>query len=565
MSQVREAYLTAAKTGTVKTVLHRLFAHALKVGKRVRAETALNRNAMSVSHAAVKLSRRLAGGLEGKTVMVLGAGEMARLALERFIDDGVCKAIIANRTLCRAESLSTHVGGSPEVETVPILLEHVPSWLTEVDVLLSAVDVTERLLSRESVSEIMRSRQDKPLYIIDIAVPRSVDPDVSTVKGVTLFTIEEIQYMVDYTGRERERESAKAERIVVEETGKFQEWMRSLKVAPVARMLKEGADRIVRDELRWAFNKLPVTAVRERRIIQAVIHRVVNKLLHGPFMALKRFGEKGELETEIEECLRQLSNDLASDEEVTADRKGPYPVAPLNDEMCDDDSVEPTRNPGYYPAFIDLRGRPCLVVGGGSVAARKVFSLLRSGAEVTVISPEINSVLEIEVELGMIRWIPREYTRGDAKGFFLVIAASSNDSVNRAVADDVGDGLINVVDSPNRSTFIVPSVVNRGGLVIAVSTSGKSPALASRIRRELEMSYPEAFAGLIDYLAEIRRLLKQKIPDFNTRREILRKIVDLDLPGLVRSGGHGTARRLIDGVLREYGLETSILTGKEES
>lgn len=552
LSQVKEAYLIATKSGAVKNVLHKLFVQAIRAGRRARAEIDLGGNTVSVSHAAVELSIKLVGELEGKTVMVLGAGEMARLALKCFIEKGVATVIIANRTFSTAESVAASLRELYEVSAIPIHIAKAHLWLSEVDVVLNSADATGRFLNEEMVANAMKHRHERPLHIIDIAVPRSVDPGVSTVEGVTLSNIDDIQEVVgQIVGqhlKEPEGELSKIKRIIEEEANRFEKWMGNFRVAPVARMLREGADDIIKSELRWAFNKLPAAAEREKRIIEAVVHRTVNKLLNGPFVTLKRLGQLVELR-----------------EDGAGDPPDEFSEARMEEEErieCADHEAKLTGHSKYYPALIDLEGKKCLVVGGGNVAARKVSSLLRSGARVTVISPQINPLLRVEAELGMVTWVPREYEPGDARGFFLVIAASSSKSVNRAVADEARNGLVDVVDSPRDSTFIVPSAIRRGDLIIAISTLGKSPALASRIREELEGSYPEEFGMLVDYLSEVRKALKGVVQDHNTRKEILRRIVDSDLLDLVRSAKYEEAGSLIDKLLMEYGVKLPVFMGK---
>lgn len=177
----------------------------------------------------------------------------------------------------------------------------------------------------------------------------------------------------------------------------------------------------------------------------------------------------------------------------------------------------------YYPVFLNLKNKGCVVVGGGKVAERKVLSLLKSGAEVTVISPELTKRLKKESLSGRIKHIPRRYKKGDLKNAFLVIAATDSNEINEKVSEDAPH-LINVVDVPSLCNFIVPSVVKRGPLTIAISTSGVSPSMAKTIRKELEKLYGPEFARYLNSLKKIRIKTMAEIKDKKERERFLKKL-----------------------------------------
>ncbi len=198
----------------------------------------------------------------------------------------------------------------------------------------------------------------------------------------------------------------------------------------------------------------------------------------------------------------------------------------------------------YYPAFVNLEGRHCLVVGGGKVAERKTLSLLRAGAAVTVVSPALTSTLRTQKAQGKIGHIPRNYKKGDCKGAFLVIAATSDEKTNRRVSEHALS-LVNVVDVPEMSSFIVPSIVQRGLLTFAVSTSGASPALAKTVRRELQTLYGQRFGKFLHFLQRIRKEAFSEIPDKGKRRQFLRGIASAKIVDTLRRDGFKAARREI--------------------
>ncbi len=204
----------------------------------------------------------------------------------------------------------------------------------------------------------------------------------------------------------------------------------------------------------------------------------------------------------------------------------------------------------YYPAFIDLRGKRCIVVGGGKVAERKVAALLRSGAEVTVISPFVTGVLADYNERKRIKHIKRKYRKGDLEGAFIVIAAASDRRVNQGVSLDA-PCLLNVVDTPELANFIVPAVIKRGPLALAVSTSGSSPALAKSIRKELELLYSKEFGLFVDFLGKQRKKAMTDIADDSTRERLMKQIAAPEMLGTLRKEGFESTKDAVLTILKE--------------
>jgi precorrin-2 dehydrogenase/sirohydrochlorin ferrochelatase len=198
----------------------------------------------------------------------------------------------------------------------------------------------------------------------------------------------------------------------------------------------------------------------------------------------------------------------------------------------------------YYPAFINLCGKQCVVVGGGKVAERKVLTLLDSGAAVKVISPALTDVLEKQKDKGRIRHIRRNYRSGDLKGAFLVIAATSDERINRKVSDDA-PCLVNVVDKPEMANFIVPSVVDRGPMTIAISTSGASPAMAKAVRKELELLYNKDFGQFLDFLKKLRKRAIKEITDKKARERFLKGVASKEVLSILRGKGFKEAKEKV--------------------
>jgi len=205
----------------------------------------------------------------------------------------------------------------------------------------------------------------------------------------------------------------------------------------------------------------------------------------------------------------------------------------------------------YYPVVLDLAGRVCLVAGGGAVAERKVRALLDAGAEVTVVSPSLTAGLRDRAAAGTLVHRSKLLEERDLEGAFLVIAATDDDAVNDNIAGHCRKRgvLVNVATSPAASSFLVPSVVERGDLLIAVSTSGASPALARQVRMRLEREFGPEYAALLEALARLRQRLPASVADEATRRGIYEAVVDSDALVLLQNGDHAGAERTIQSIV----------------
>lgn len=209
----------------------------------------------------------------------------------------------------------------------------------------------------------------------------------------------------------------------------------------------------------------------------------------------------------------------------------------------------------YYPVYLDLRGRRCVVIGGGPVAEGKVSGLLQAEARVTVVSPRLTPELRKAADEGHIVHIARRYQAGDLAGAFLAISATDDRAVNEQVWQEAtgrnitsaarSAGLVNVVDDPPHCTFIAPSIVRRGDLTIAISTSGKAPALAVRLRQQLERTIGHEHARFLELAGMLRAPLAARYPDFQQRKALWYQLVDSDVLDLLRQGDEHAARRRI--------------------
>ena len=210
----------------------------------------------------------------------------------------------------------------------------------------------------------------------------------------------------------------------------------------------------------------------------------------------------------------------------------------------------------YYPAFINLHGKKAVVVGGGRIAERKVLTLLKSGADVTVISPVLSPRLLKEKEARSIKHLARRYRKGDLKDSFLVIAATDSPEVNTRIAGEA-PCLLNVVDVPGECNFIAPSIVERGQLVFAISTGGASPAFAKAVRREIEKLYGKSFSDYLDFVKALRPSVMQEINDPVQREKFLKGLASRHIMATLRATGHEEVKAIVLARFRK-------LTGKKE-
>jgi glutamyl-tRNA reductase len=287
--QVKEAYREAVHQEGVGTVLNRLFHKCFHVSKRVRTETELSARAVSVSYVAVELARKIFGDLSEREVLLAGAGEMAELAARHLASHGIARILVASRTLENAERLATSFQGA----AVP--LASLDDYLTRVDILICSTAAPNYILRADQIREVMRSRRHRPMFIIDIAVPRNIDPEVDAIENVYLYDIDDLQNVLQANMEERKKELKRAESIVQEEVRAFLAWLDNLDLVPTIVSLRDRAEQIRVGELEKAFSMLqgPVSE-KDKKAIDAMSRAIVNKILHDPVSTLKNVEEKGD-------------------------------------------------------------------------------------------------------------------------------------------------------------------------------------------------------------------------------------------------------------------------------
>jgi glutamyl-tRNA reductase len=281
LGQVREAYSATREAKTAGPILHRLFRQALRVGKRVRTETAIGENPASVSSAAAELAERVFAELAGRRILLLGAGKTADLTAANLISRGVGEIVVANRSAERADALARRFGGRA------VGLDRVEDELQRADVVVASTGSQSYVVSAEQVERAMRLRRGEPVFFIDIAVPRDVDPAVNDIEGCYLYDIDDLERVVAESVAGRREEAIRAEAIVSVEADEFRAWQLSLDVVPAIASLRERAEAIRRAELERAEHRLGSLSPSQRRAVESLTAQIVNKLLHQPTVRMK--------------------------------------------------------------------------------------------------------------------------------------------------------------------------------------------------------------------------------------------------------------------------------------
>ncbi len=281
LGQLKDAYRLALKHRSVGPILNRLLHKAFSVAKRIRTETRLAHHAVSVSYAAVEMAKRIFGHLEKKQVMLIGAGEMAELAVQHLINSGVGEIIVANRTLERAMELAKQFQGKA------ISFAEKEEYLKRVDIVISSTGAPHFVLKHEHIKPIMRQRRHKPIFFIDIAVPRDIDPKINELDNAYVYDIDDLQSVVEENRLKREKEARKAERIIEEELIKFERWLETLDIVPTIIALKRKLEDIRYKELNKTFSHLKHLSEEDKQAIAVMTEAMIKKILHGPISFLK--------------------------------------------------------------------------------------------------------------------------------------------------------------------------------------------------------------------------------------------------------------------------------------
>jgi glutamyl-tRNA reductase len=282
LGQVKEAFATARAAGTVSGQLEHLLQSAFAAAKRVRTETAIGSNSVSIASVAVELARKIFGSLQGRTVFLVGAGKMSELAARHLVQQGAGAILVTNRTLERARLLAEPFSG----RVIPF--EKLYETATEADIVISSTGAPHPIFRREHGQQFMHRRRNRPMFFIDIAVPRDVDPTMNKVEGIFVYDIDDLQAVAASHIAERQSQAGDAESLINAEVERFHQRRRAVNVAPAIVSLQRQAEEIRANELKRMHAKLGVFSEEQLAAIEALTRGLVNKFLHPPMQALKQ-------------------------------------------------------------------------------------------------------------------------------------------------------------------------------------------------------------------------------------------------------------------------------------
>ncbi len=282
LGQVKTAYTVARSQQATGIILNNLLEQAFHVAKRVRTETGIANAAVSISSVAVELARKIFGDLEGRIVLILGAGEMAELALRHLVDDGVRSILVANRSHDRAVALAEQFRGRA------VRFDTFRHEMLGADIVISSTSAPHLILKKEDMQSIILERRHRPIFLIDIANPRDIDPGCNEVDNVYLYNIDDLQSVVSANLKERQREAERAEVIIEREVGVFQAWLRGLDVVPTIVSLRDRVEEIRATELQKAMARMGDLTPEQRATIASMTTAMINKILHQPMSELRR-------------------------------------------------------------------------------------------------------------------------------------------------------------------------------------------------------------------------------------------------------------------------------------
>lgn len=309
LGQLKDAYDHALSNKTTGVVMNRLMKKAISVAKRIRSETKIAESAVSISFAAVELARKIFGELDGKTVMLAGAGEMAELAARHLVNNGVKTVLVANRTYERAVDLARVFNGAA------VRYEDLASEMVHADILIASTGATHYILTQADMTRVIKERKNRPVFLIDIAVPRNLDPGINRIDNVYLYDIDDMESVVESNIKERQKEAEQAEEIIDEEIETFTAWLRSIDVVPTIVALRDQAEAIRRAELDKSLPKMGDLTEKQLKQIDGLTQAIVNKLLHTPLVALKKSAGDAEGSSHIESARVLFGLDTGTENE----------------------------------------------------------------------------------------------------------------------------------------------------------------------------------------------------------------------------------------------------------
>lgn len=312
LGQVKEAYRAASDASQLGANLTRAFSRAFNVAKRVRTETGIAENAVSMSFAAVELGREIFDSLEGKQVLLIGAGKMAGLASKHLMASGVREVRVASRSMASAQRLADEIGGlASSLGDLPILLN-------EADIVISSTAAPGYVVPKDMMAKVVRKRRYRPILFVDIAVPRDIDPDVADLDNVFVYDVDDLEQVLELNRESRAREAAAAEKIIEEELESYVRWAKSQQVVPVIKALRTHASQIAQTEVGRTIANIREPDKKTAQSVKAMGNAIVNKMLHPVLTRLKEEGAHGDPQHLLDALVELFDLDLVVEEEKSA-------------------------------------------------------------------------------------------------------------------------------------------------------------------------------------------------------------------------------------------------------
>ncbi|WP_010678316.1 glutamyl-tRNA reductase [Bacillus timonensis] len=293
LGQVRSSFLSAQEKGTSGTVFNHLFKQSITLAKRAHSETEIGSNAVSVSYAAVELAKKIFGDLSNKNVLILGAGKMGELAAQNLHGSGVGKVTVINRTFEKAQVLADKFNGQAKT------LEELQCALVDADIMISSTGAKGYVITKEMMQDVERMRKGRPLFMVDIAVPRDLDPELSDLESVFLYDIDDLEGIVEANIQERKVAAEAIELMIESEIVEFKNWLNTLGVVPVISALRNKALAIQAETMESIERKLPNLSERERKVLNKHTKSIINQLLRDPILQAKELAAQPHAEESL--------------------------------------------------------------------------------------------------------------------------------------------------------------------------------------------------------------------------------------------------------------------------
>jgi glutamyl-tRNA reductase len=315
LGQVRDAFIKSQELKTTGTVFNMLFKQAITIAKRAHSETEIGKNAVSVSYAAIELGKRIFGYFHKKTVLILGAGKMSELTAKHLHTNGVESVIVVNRTYEKAKVLADKFNG------LAYTMDELTNALIQSDIVISSTGSDGYVISKEDIQQVMKKRKSRPLFLIDIAVPRDLDPSIHELDNVYLYDIDDLEGIVEANLQERAKEAEKIGVMIGEELSSFKSWLNTLGVVPVISALRQKAIAIQEEAVRNIENKLPDLTEQELRIIRKYSKTIVNQLLHDPLIRMKEMAADSNQSLDLFVKIFALEEELEKQQRIKEENK----------------------------------------------------------------------------------------------------------------------------------------------------------------------------------------------------------------------------------------------------